>query len=64
MSHVTLTADILLIESQLVDSLAIYDVILFLEDEFGVVVPDDQIEATRFSTLRAITQFVIDSTAV
>ena len=47
-----------LLESGIVDSLGTLDIVLFLEEEFGFIVEEDEMVADHFETVESITQFV------
>jgi len=42
----------------LIDSLGVVEVVAFVEETYGVAVPDDQLTADNFRTLRAIRELV------
>lgn len=45
------------------DSMAVVHLITALEDQFGIVVDDDEISATTFETLGSLTAFVAQKLA-
>ncbi len=47
-----------LLESGIVDSLGTLDIVLFLEQEFGFVVEDEEMVADHFESIESITNFV------
>ena len=47
-----------LFESGIVDSLGTLDIVLFLEQEFGLVVEDEEMLADHFESIESITNFV------
>lgn len=47
-----------LLESGIIDSLGTLEVVQFLEDEFGVVVSDDEMVADHFESIRSIAALV------
>jgi acyl carrier protein len=47
-----------LIDAGVVDSLGIFQLVAFLEDECGVRITDDEIAPENFGTLSAIERFV------
>jgi acyl carrier protein len=49
-----LEPDTPLISSGLVDSLSLVQVLVFIEDEFGVVIPDEAATAPAMDTIRKI----------
>jgi acyl carrier protein len=50
--------DLAIIEVGLIDSLAILQLVSYLEDEFGIAVADDDLVADHFGTVSAIAAFV------
>ena len=53
-----LDSDTPLISSGLVDSLSLIQVLAFVEDEFGVVIPDEAATAASMDTIRLIDQLI------
>ena len=53
-----LTDDLSLIDSGIVDSTGMLDVILFLETEFGISVQDHETVPENLETLRRITDYI------
>lgn len=53
-----LTPDFRLIEKGALDSMAMFEVIAFVEDSYGVVVDDDDLVAENFETTTAIAELV------
>jgi acyl carrier protein len=53
-----LTDDYPLLESGVIDSLAIFEIVGFIEDECGVEVADDELVPENFATLAAIANLV------
>jgi len=53
-----LTDDLPLIESGIVDSLGVLDVVSFLEQSFGLKVDDDDLIPENFGSIALLTQFV------
>lgn len=47
-----------LLDSGLIDSTGILELVSFLEAEFGIVVPDEDVIPAHFETVQAITTFV------
>jgi acyl carrier protein len=47
-----------LLESGIVDSLGTLDIVMFLEQEFGFVVEDEEMLADHFETIESISNFV------
>lgn len=54
----TLGADDSLMGNGVVDSMGVMEMIAFLEDEFGVVVDDDDVTEANLGTLNAIARYV------
>jgi acyl carrier protein len=54
----TITDDEILTENGVIDSLAIFRVVMFLEDTFGVRIPDDEILSENFESVDGIVRFV------
>jgi acyl carrier protein len=53
-----LTADFPLLESEAIDSLGVYSLVSFCENEFGVLINDEELLPENFATIRAITELV------
>ena len=47
-----------LLESGIVDSLGTLDIVMFLEEEFGIQVEDDEMVADHFESAYSIAQYV------
>jgi acyl carrier protein len=47
-----------LFESGILDSFALTDFVAGLEDEFGISVPDSDLSARKFETLRKVSAYV------
>jgi acyl carrier protein len=56
--HSKLTNDFNLLENGVIDSLGIYKVVEFIQDEFGIEIPDDDLVVDNFETLDAIDNMV------
>jgi acyl carrier protein len=54
----TLTSDYRLIENDVLDSMAIFETVAFLEDQFGIEVQDDDLVPENFETISAIARLV------
>lgn len=54
----TLDRDTPLISSGLVDSLSLFSVLTFIEDEFGVVIPDEAATAASMNTIGLMLELV------
>lgn len=52
-----------LLESGVIDSMGVLEVINFLDDAFGVSAADDEISEANLGSLRAIARFVVDKQA-
>jgi acyl carrier protein len=48
----------LLLESRIIDSLGILDVVTFLEQSFQIVVSDEELTPENFGTIAAVASFV------
>jgi acyl carrier protein len=53
-----LTLDTPLVSSGLVDSLSLISILAFIEDSFGVVIPDEAATSASMDSLRAILELV------
>ena len=53
-----LTPDFALIERDVVDSLAIFQLVSFIEDEYDIEIEDEELTADNFGTLQALGAFV------
>jgi acyl carrier protein len=53
-----LTADYRLIDNGVLDSMAMFEVIAFIEESYGIQIDDDDLEADNFETTRAIAGLV------
>ncbi|ALA59779.1 acyl carrier protein [Nitrospira moscoviensis] len=53
-----ITAEDDLLESGIIDSLGILDLVSFLEQEFGIIVADDELIPDHFQSVLRLTQFV------
>jgi len=49
-----------LLESGIIDSIAFFRLVVFLEESFNIRVPDEQLFAENFQSLERICQFVKD----
>ena len=52
------TQDTPLLDSGIVDSLGILDLVVFIEEEFGIVAEDHDLVPENFGTLASLTRFV------
>ena len=50
-----------LIESGILDSLAVFNLVSLLEDEFDINIPDDAVSANNFRTAISISEIIISS---
>lgn len=48
-----------LLDAQLIDSLGVLDIVVFLEDTFGIQVADDELNADNFDSIGALVRFVL-----
>ena len=55
-----ITMDSSLVEDLGIDSLDFVDIVMSLEDEFGIEVPDDQVE--NFHTVGDVVRYIEDNT--
>ena len=55
-----LNQDLSLLDSGIVDSLGILDLVGFIEDQFGVEAQDDDLVPENFDSIAALTRFVIE----
>ena len=53
-----LTNDLSLIDAKVLDSLAIQQMVAFIEAEFGIEVRDEEVLPSNFETIGAIARFV------
>lgn len=53
-----LTEDLPLLDSGVVDSLGILDLVAFIEDEFGVAAEDEDLVPENFESIQSLTRFV------
>jgi acyl carrier protein len=53
-----LTDDYPLLDSGVIDSLGILEIVQFLEDEYGVEIADDELVPENFATLTAIAKLM------
>jgi acyl carrier protein len=53
-----LTPDFPLLENRVIDSLGLFRIVGFLEDEYGVTIPDDRLVPANFATLQMIATLV------
>ena len=58
-----LTSTYPLIANEVLDSMAIFETIAFLEDEFGIEVQDDDLVPENFESIAAIARLVSTSQA-
>jgi acyl carrier protein len=57
-SAAELTDDYLLLETEVLDSLAIYDLVQFIEEEIDVEIDDEDLVPDNFATISAISAMV------
>lgn len=53
-SPAELTADYHLIENGVIDSLGIFQIVTFLEEDIGITIEDDELVPENFSTISSI----------
>jgi acyl carrier protein len=53
-----LTDDYQLIENHVIDSLGLFQIVGFIETEYGITVPNGEVVPTTFATLSSIAEFV------
>lgn len=53
-----LAGDVSLTRSGIIDSTGVMDILLFLEERFGVTVPDDEVTPENLDTLDNIVRYV------
>jgi acyl carrier protein len=56
-----LTDDYPLIENHVIDSLGLFQIVSFLESEYGVTIDDGEITPDKFATLKVIAELVDNS---
>jgi acyl carrier protein len=54
----TLTSDYRLIDKGVLDSVGIFEMLFFLEDQFGIKIDDQDLSPQNFGSLRAIAKLV------
>ncbi|MGH9247614.1 MAG: acyl carrier protein [Acidimicrobiales bacterium] len=57
-----LTSDFLLIENEVVDSLAIFQIVALIEDRYGIELEDEELIPKNFGTLGAIARLITSKT--
>jgi acyl carrier protein len=60
-SAASLASDYPLIENDVLDSMGIFEMITYLEDQFGIEVQDDDLVPENFQTIAAIARLVSES---
>ncbi|MEO1201572.1 MAG: acyl carrier protein [Pseudomonadota bacterium] len=58
--NVELDNDTSLLESGIVDSLGVLNLVEFVEEQFSIVAEDDDLVPENFDTIDALTRFVLD----
>ena len=58
-----LTPDYPLIDNDVIDSLAIFEIVNFIEDHYGIKLGDDELTPENFETLGAMARLVASHTA-
>jgi acyl carrier protein len=62
-TDVRLAEDELLFERGIVDSMGVVELVVFLENEFGILIDDDEVTEQHFRSLRAIADYVCSKRA-
>lgn len=57
-----LTDDYPLLENHVIDSLGLFQIVGFLESEYGVTIDDGDLTPDKFATINTIAQLLQDST--
>ncbi|MBP7736609.1 MAG: acyl carrier protein [Spirochaetes bacterium] len=47
-----------LLKDKIIDSLGILTIIQFLEEEFGVIIKDEEVDESNFNSIKSITSFI------
>lgn len=55
----TLEEDASLLENEIIDSASVLSIVVFLEEQFDIVINDDEIDPDNIDSLLNLTQFVI-----
>jgi acyl carrier protein len=63
-TDVRLSEDELLFEGGIVDSMGVVELVQFLEDEYAVLIDDDEVTEQNFRSLRAIADYVCSKRAI
>jgi acyl carrier protein len=58
-SPTTLTSEYPLIDNDVLDSMAMFEMITFIEDGFGIQIGDDELVPENFETITAIARLVL-----
>jgi acyl carrier protein len=53
-----LTDEYPLIDEQVIDSMGIYEIVTFVENEYGIEILDDELLPENFETINAITKLI------
>jgi acyl carrier protein len=59
-SPTTLTGEYPLIDNDVLDSMAMFEMVNFIEDDFGIQIGDDDLVPENFETITAIARLVLD----
>jgi acyl carrier protein len=54
----TFNPDVDLLEQGIIDSLGVMSLLTFIEEEFGLIVPDEDIIPENFQSIRDLAQFI------
>jgi acyl carrier protein len=63
-TDVCLAEDELLFERGIVDSMGVVELVVFLENEFGILIDDDEVTEQHFRSLRSIADYVCSKRAI
>lgn len=56
--HKVLDVDTPLIEQGVIDSMGLVKLVLFIEDRFKILIPEEDIEIENFRTVKALSEFI------
>lgn len=57
---IDLADDLSLLDSGIIDSMGILDLVTFIEDEYGILVNDDELVRENFDSVMALNNFVAE----
>jgi len=55
---IQLTGDTLLLEEKIIDSVGMFELLLFIEETFGIQVPEEDIAPEHFGTLKKLVAYI------